>query len=235
MEKRWKLMEWWTALWQLFFPPHCAACGAVLVPGEQGLCVKCHLELPRTDYQKEKDNPTEKLFWGKIRLERASSHFYYRKSDSFRSVVHQLKYDNRPDLGLFLGNLMAAELAESGFFDGIDLLMPVPLHPRKKLKRGYNQSEQLARGVAQVTGLPVNTTAVVRRRYTDSQTRKQLHERWQNMEGSFSLIRPDEVAHKHVLLIDDVLTTGATLSACLYVLQEVEGIRLSVLTLGVAG
>ena len=174
------------------------------------------------------------MFWGKIPLERATSYFFYRKGSDFRKILHQFKYGGRKELGAIMGRFMAAELATTDFFEGIDVIIPVPLHPRKRRARGYNQSEWIARGVSQVVGLPVDVSSVIREKHTDTQTRKSTYERWENVDGIFRLCHPENFVGKHVLIIDDVLTTGSTTTACADVFHEVEGVRISVLTLAVA-
>lgn len=203
--------------------------------GEEAICTRCNIDMPRTNYHKVKDNLVERMFWGRIPLERATSYFFYRKGSDFRKILHQFKYGGRKDLGAIMGRFMAAELSATGFFNGVDVIIPVPLHPAKQRARGYNQSEWIARGVAQVTGIPIDATSVVREKQTDTQTRKSAYERWENVEGIFSLRHPECFTGKHILIIDDVLTTGATTIACADVFGEVEGVRISVLTLAVAG
>ena len=190
--------------------------------------------MPRTNYHLREDNSVERMFWGKIPLERGTSFFYYHKGSDFRHILHQLKYGGRKDLGEIMGRFMAAELATTDFFEGIDVIIPVPLHPRKRRARGYNQSEWIARGVSQVVGLPVDVSSVIREKHTDTQTRKSTYERWENVDGIFRLRHPENFVGKHVLIIDDVLTTGSTTTACADVFHEVEGVRISVLTLAVA-
>ena len=145
-----------------------------------------------------------------------------------------LNMGGQKEIGAIMGRYMAAELIESGFFQGIDVIIPIPLHETKQRIRGYNQSEWIARGIAAVTGIPVDTEAVVRRKYTETQTRKSIFERWENVEGIFELHHAESLIGKHVLIVDDVLTTGATTVACASRIMEVEGIRISVLTLAVA-
>ena len=211
---------WFFSFVHLFFPRQCAVCGAILQEGEEGICMKCNMDMPRTNYHFRKYNPVERMFWGKIPLEHATSCFFY--------------YGGRKDLGEVMGRFMAAELSATGFFSDVDVIVPVPLHPRKQKMRGYNQSECIARGVSAVTGIPVDTASVARMRHTETQTRKSSYERWENVDGIFCLRRADAFARKHVLIIDDVLTTGATTTACADALKEVEGVRISVLTLAVA-
>ena len=181
----------------------------------------CNINLPRTDYHLRKDNPVEKLFWGKFPLERATSFFFYRKGSDFRQVLHQLKYGGQKEIGAIMGRYMASELQASDFFHGVDVIIPIPLHKKKQQIRGYNQSEWISRGIMAVTGIPVDT-------------QKAALERWENVDGIFELHRSEYLAGKHILIVDDVLTTGATTVACASRLAEIEGVRISVLTLAMA-
>ena len=182
----------------------------------------------------ERDNPVEKLFWGKIPLERATSYFLYHKGSNFRHILHLLKYEGRSDIGRTMGRFIAEEIAGSGFFDGIDAIVPVPLHPRKLRARGYNQSECLASGIADVTGIELDVQAVKRCVHSQTQTRKSAYERWENVAGIFRVDHPERYAGKHILLVDDVLTTGSTVTACADAFAGVEDLRISVLTLAKA-
>lgn len=227
--------NWLVPLLHLFFPRCCVVCGASLVEGEEAICTRCNIDMPRTNYHKVKDNLVERMFWGRIPLERATSYFFYRKGSDFRKILHQFKYGGRKELGETMGRFMAAELSAADFFQGMDVIIPVPLHLSKHKERGYNQSEWIARGVSQVTGIPVDVSSVLRDKHTDSQTRKSAYERWENVGGIFRLLHPEHFIGKHILIIDDVLTTGATTVACADVFGEVEGVKISVLTLAVAG
>lgn len=228
------IKDWLGSFLSLLFPRCCVVCGRPLAKGEECLCTMCNIELPRTDYHLRKDNPVEKLFWGKIPLERATSFYFYRKGSDFRQILHQLKYGGQKGIGAIMGRYMAAELQQSGFFEGVDVILPVPLHKKKQQIRGYNQSEWIARGITAVTGIPIDTEAVVRRKNTETQTRKSSLERWENVEGIFELHHAEALAGKHILIVDDVLTTGATTVECASCLTGIEGIRISVLTLAVA-
>lgn len=230
-----RLGIWLRALLRLFFPRRCVVCDRILQEGEEGICLRCNMDMPRTNYHLHADNPVERMFWGKMRLVRASSFFYYYKGSCFRRVLHQLKYNGRKDLGETMGRFMAAELAEAGFFHEVDVIVPVPLHPRKQQLRGYNQSEHIVRGISAVTGIPADAVSLQRRKHTDTQTRKSAYERWENVEGIFCLLHPEHFKGKHILIVDDVLTTGATATACADAFQTVEGVRISILTLAVAG
>lgn len=228
------IKDWLGSFLSLLFPRCCVVCGRPLAKGEECLCTMCNIELPRTNYHLRKDNPVEKLFWGKIPLERATSFYFYRKGSDFRQILHQLKYGGQKGIGAIMGRYMAAELQQSGFFEGVDVILPVPLHKKKQQIRGYNQSEWIARGITAVTGIPIDTEAVVRRKNTETQTRKSSLERWENVEGIFELHHAEALAGKRILIVDDVLTTGATTVECASCLTGIEGIRISVLTLAVA-
>lgn len=226
---------WFLSLLRLFFPRQCPVCGCLLQEGEAGICLRCNMDMPRTGYHQLRDNPMERMLWGKMPLERATAYFFYRKGSDFRRIVHQMKYNGRQDLAETMGRLLAQELLPSGFFQGIDLLLPVPLHPAKERKRGYNQSERLAQGIAAVTAIPIDNSSVTRLADTETQTRKSAYERWENVEGIFRLLRPERFGEgQHILLIDDVFTTGATITACADAFQGIEGLHISVLTLCIA-
>ncbi|WP_455584076.1 ComF family protein [Bacteroides sp.] len=228
------MKDWFDSFLSLFFPRCCLICGMTLAKGEECLCTRCNMDLPRTDYHAVKDNPVEQLFWGKVSLERATSYFFYRRGGDARHILHQLKYGGQKEIGEIMGRYMATELLSSGFFREIDLIVPVPLHKKKQKLRGYNQSEWIARGVSAVTAIPVEVTGVVREKNTDTQTRKSVFERWENVDGIFRLHSPERFVGKHILIVDDVLTTGATVVACASSFEKVGNIRISVLTLAVA-
>lgn len=226
---------WFHSFWSLLFPRCCVVCGSPLSRGEECLCTCCNINLPRTGFHLRKDNPVECLFWGRIPgLKRASSFLFYRKGSDFRRILHLLKYGGYKELGEVMGRYMSAELSSGEFFDGVDMIIPVPLHRKKQKLRGYNQSEWIARGIASVTGISLCAECMIREKNTETQTRKSTFERWENVEGIFRLCDTVHFEGKHVLLVDDVLTTGATTVACASAFAGVSGIRISVLTLAVA-
>ena len=226
---------WFHSFWSLLFPRCCVVCGSPLSRGEECLCTCCNINLPRTGFHLRKDNPVECLFWRRIPgLKRASSFLFYRKGSDFRRILHMLKYGGYKELGEVMGRYMSAELSSGEFFDGVDMIIPVPLHRKKQKLRGYNQSEWIARGIASVTGIPLCAECMIREKNTETQTRKSTFERWENVEGIFRLCDTVHFEGKHVLLVDDVLTTGATTVACASAFAGVSGIRISVLTLAVA-
>ena len=227
-------MSIWTDLWKLFFPQCCLVCGKTLLEGEEYLCFHCLSNMPRTHLYLHKDNEMEKELWGKFPIERASAYLYYSKGGDVKKLLTDLKYRGNADLGCFLGRCMTREMLSSGFFQGIDGIIPVPLHPRKQKIRGYNQSIMLANGISSVTNIPVWNDLLVRTQYTQTQTRKGSYERWLNVKDMFECTSPDRLRGKHVLLVDDVFTTGATLVACADAFRQIPDLRFSVLTLALA-
>ena len=228
-------MSIWIDLWELFFPRYCVVCGRRLLKAEEHLCVRCMTRLPRTRLHLQADNKMEKDLWGKMSLGRASAFLHYTQGDDSRKILYELKYYGNSRLGIFLGRLMANELRASGFFQGIDCIVPVPLHEKKERQRGYNQSEMLANGISAVTGIPVFNKLIVRTRQTETQTHKGRAARWENMQDVFGCTSPEAFQGKHILLVDDVMTTGATLVACADALLGIPNLRISVLTLALAG
>jgi ComF family protein len=228
-------MSWWSSLLELFFPRTCVMCGKKLLPGEEFLCLSCLMRLPRTHYERQPDSPLWYRFAGRAQVERAAGYFFYERGASTARVLYQLKYHHCPEIGVYLGRRMGEALLPSGFFEGIDVLVPVPLAPKKKRKRGYNQCEELAKGLSAVTGLPMDTRSLVRRVANPTQTTKGRLERWGNVQGIFAMTDVEALRGKHLLLLDDVVTTGATLLSCMEALREVPDIRISVLALAVAG
>ena len=222
-----------TDLWNLFFPRYCVACGRLLGKNEECLCMHCFVSLPRMSW--EKDGEMEKTFWGRFPIERAAAYLNYAKGGDVSSLLYSMKYYGNEQLAIYLGKCMAEEFSSQSFFDGVDCLVPIPLHADRLRQRGYNQSEALAKGIASVTGLPVHVEMLRRIHPTETQTQKGRYERWLNVKDGFSVEKEYDFRHKHVLLVDDVLTTGATMTACADVLKDIEGIRISILALAVAG
>lgn len=165
---------------------------------------------------------------------RATAYFHYYKNGKYSNLIHHLKYYEHPEVGTYLGRLAATEIKASGFFDGIDIIIPVPLSKKKQHQRGYNQCDYIARGISEATGIPLRTDCIERTIDTDTQTRKGRMERWKNAKGIFRVTTPSALKGKHILLVDDVATTGATLHACLSALLAASNIRISVFTLAKA-
>ena len=218
----------------LIFPDLCVVCGNNLQRNEHQLCLSCLVDIPRTNYHLIEGNPVEKRFWGKVPVCRATSYFFFQKGSSFQKLLHILKYNGNKEIGVIMGKYAALDLLETPDFATVDLIIPVPLHPKKFKSRGYNQSEWIGKGIAMILNIPQDTSTLVRVKENPSQTKKSVYERFENTEGIFKLSDSTILAGKHVLLVDDVLTTGSTLEACIRALLETEGIKISIFTLAVA-
>lgn len=219
------------AIASALFPSSCACCGEVLMEGERQICLHCLSDLRETLYFPIPDNPVERLLYDRIPLMAAGSAYRFLQGTTVQHTIHAMKFHSNPELCILMGRQMGLCLRRSGRFDDIDLLVPVPLHWRRRLRRGYNQSELLCRGIAQITNTPVCTHAVSRPRHTRQQSLQQSSNRTVNVDGAFRLRNGDLLAGKHILLVDDVLTTGATLTACADTLASVPDLRISVATL----
>ena len=218
----------------LMFPDLCVVCGSSLQKNEHQLCVSCLHEIPKTNYHLIDENPIEKRFWGKVPIYRATSYFFFQKGSSFQKLLHILKYKGNKEIGELMGKYAAIDLLDSPDFTSIDVILPVPLHPGKYKLRGYNQSEWIGKGLSVVLNRPMDTSTLIRARENTTQTKKTVFERYENTEGIFELKDTAVFAGKHVLLVDDVLTTGSTLEACVRELLKTPEIKISIFTLAVA-
>jgi ComF family protein len=221
-------------LFNLMYPDICMVCGENLLRNEQHLCFRCLHGMPKTNFHLQTDNPIEKRFWGKVPVYRGTAFFFFQKGSPFQKLLHSLKYKGNKEIGQLLGRYAAVDLLDSVDFTSIDVVIPVPLHPKKYKVRGYNQSEWIGKGLSEILEVPQDTITLYRIRENTTQTKKTVFERYENTEGIFELSDSTSLAGKHVLLVDDVLTTGSTLEACVRVLLEIEGIKVSVFTLAVA-
>jgi ComF family protein len=221
-------------LFCLFFPNLCLGCGQPLTRGEETICTLCHFHLPKTWFHNDPDNPLNKVFWGRVQLEAVASYLYFQKGGTVQHLLHQLKYKDRPEIGFKLGKWYGSELKQANIFRETELVVPVPLHPRKFRKRGYNQSEVFAEGLAEMMKIPKETRCLYRTLNSQTQTRKTRFDRWENVENIFAVNQPERIRGKHILLVDDVLTTGATLEASAMALLSVPGVRVSVATIAYA-
>ena len=222
-----------TALLDFISPRACRICGKRLSTAEQEICTVCNRHLPRTRYAETPyDNDMARRFWGHFHTERAAALFFYETHNSPSKLIYDLKYNGKEELGEWLGRVTAEEFAANGFFEGIDMIVPVPITWRRKWHRGYNQSLAIARGVAEVTGLPVSAKALERTHFNRSQTQLSVSERMENVAGAFRLWRKDGIVGRHILLVDDIVTTGATASECGKLLEKGGAEKISVLSIG---
>ena len=234
-----------TRLFDLAAPRLCCICGRRLSADEGVLCAPCHLHLPFTRFWlSPTDNPMSRLFWGRVptagglpgqranSMERAAALFFYEPHAPASKIIYDLKYHGQNGLGTHMGRMAARVMAGSGFFDGVDIIVPVPLTRRRRWSRGYNQSLEIARGVSLATGIGTDTTLLKRTAFAGSQTRRRAWERSVNVEGVFRLTDTAKAEGRHILLVDDVVTTGATIASCANQLCKAHDVRISVFSLG---
>lgn len=226
------LKRYMRAFVDLIYTKSCPGCGASMMHQEKQLCISCQLDLPINPYFHTATNEVKTVFSGRLPLETANSLLYFTKSGIAQGLLHALKYQDREDLGLYLGSLLGAELAKTGY--AADVLLPVPLHPSKLKKRGYNQCHSIALGVQRTLGGAISFDAIARTVANTSQTKLNRANRWDNVSGIFQLKNPDVLENKRVLLLDDTLTTGATLESCGMAVLEAKGVKLSIATLAYA-
>lgn len=231
-------MKWLYDLWDdflsLLFPRICYGCGNHLLRNENIICTECYVVIPRTDFHLRRENPVEQLFWGRCKIETAAAFSYYNKGSRIRKLIHNLKYRGIKEIGFELGRIYGLSLKSAGYTETIDIIIPVPLHPAKKRSRGFNQSELIADGISEATGIQVNNSAVVRKVSSSTQTKRSRYERWENVEGIFSIADTESIRGKHILLIDDVITTGSTMESCINEILKTEGVRISLAAIAYA-
>lgn len=226
-------VDYIVSLFNLIAPKQCAMCGCRLAVSEDVICTSCNIDLPRTGFSEHPyDNEMAKLFWGRIPVERAAALFYYRAHSVSSRIIYQMKYYDHPEIGELMGRMAATEFMAAGFFEGVDVVVPVPLARKRQRERGYNQSFEIARGVNDITHLPVESKAVKRKSFKESQTKMNRWQRNDNVKDVFMLNRAEGLAGKHVLVVDDVVTTGATVISCAEELMKCGDVKFSVMSLG---
>lgn len=217
-----------TAIRDLFFPHYCLGCAADFIGTTEVICARCKISLPETHFINSNHNTIEKIFWGRIPIEQAGALYYFNKHGVIQQLLRTLKYKNSISTGLFLGRELGKALAVSSRFKNIDAIIPLPLHPKKEYKRGYNQAMIIAQGIQEKWPLPILEKSVIRLVDTKTQTRENRVNRWENMKNIFHISNPHSLQNKHILLIDDVITTGATLEACGAAILSIPGTKLSI-------
>lgn len=219
----------------LFYPRQCEGCSKPLLPEEEVLCLNCNIyNLPRTAYHHIHENQTFMRFASRVKVEKATSLAYFTEEGLLQHLLHKLKYDGRKDIGTFMGKTFGDDLKQTKWAEDIDAIIPVPLHPKKEASRGFNQANIIAEGMRKVLDIPILNDVIIRTRFTESQTKKTREERLLNMKDAFRVNKAETITGKHLLLIDDVLTTGATLEACALAISEVQDADISIATIGIA-
>ena len=218
----------------LIFPQVCVACGNALYKNEKSICMFCIYHLPKTNFHTDKENPIAKIFWGRAPINAASAYYTFAKGGNVQHLIHQFKYKGQKEVGITIGKLYGEELKSNEYYKLIDVIIPVPLHKKKLRKRGYNQSEYFAEGLAQGMNVMTDCKSLYRALASETQTRKSRFNRWKNVESVFQLKDSTSLIGKHILLVDDVITTGATLEACAHTLLKIPGVTISIVTMAYA-
>lgn len=226
--------QWTSDLIGLLFPNLCNACGTALFHKEKLICIKCLYDLPFTDYHQHAENRVAKQLWGRLPLHAAMAMLYFRKGAKVQNLIHNLKYNGKTDVGLLLGNMLGERLKTSPNYCGVNLVIPVPLHHKKLKQRGYNQSTPIAQGIAERMETECMEHVLIRSAATESQTKKSRYKRYENMQEVFKVALPGQIIGKHILLVDDVITTGATLEACANALLNAGAAKVSIAALAFA-
>ena len=218
------------SFFHLLFPHICVGCGSDLLGETSSLCMRCIDAMPETNFELHPGNPVEKKFWGRLQIRGATAQYYFTKESLMQQLIHQFKYRRNKELGVQLGKMMGVQLKLSKRFR-IDAMIPLPLFPAKEKRRGFNQATLLCQGMSEILKIPILDKVILRPQFTETQTKKGRIERWKNMEGKFVLTDPNAIANKHLLLVDDVVTTGATLESCGTELLKAQNVSISIATL----
>lgn len=218
----------------LLYPEICIGCGEALLHHDKMICMECSIDMPVTHFEKHKDNPVERLFWFKTDIQEAAAAYFFAKKSRIQKMVHSFKYKGNDKAAIFLGEKLGQIIKESGRFKTIDLIIPVPLHPNKLKIRGYNQAEKIALGMTNTLEIPTNTTALLRATHNPTQTKKGLFSRWNNVKAIFELAKPEQLEGKHVLIVDDVITSGSTIEACANQILQTPNTKVSIVSLALA-
>ncbi len=223
-----------TQLLDLLYPRLCFACNSHLIAVNETICLSCEYKITPTVYHTMPENIVAERFFGRVKIERATTAFSFVKGGLLQQLIHKLKYDNRPEIGIELGKIYGNILKASGIWSDIDIVIPVPLHPKKKHQRGYNQAEMWGQGLSEALGIELRNDILIRTDYTESQTKKSRTERFSNVENVFSVTDSKALENKHILLVDDVLTTGATLEACSNTLLKNSDVFINIVCIALA-
>lgn len=229
-----KANKYLESLLHMIFPMHCYGCGSEAVNLQQPICFNCIAALPLTQFSVVENNLVEKIFTGRINIVAATSMYFFNKSSVLQTLMHQLKYDNKPEIGIELGKLLGQSIAETDRFKNVDYLTPVPLSKKRQHTRGYNQALEICKGISEVTQIAIADSITYRIKDNETQTKKTRQERWENMQDVFAVKNSELLQNKNVMLVDDVVTTGATLETCAAALQKSAAVSTYVATIAIA-
>lgn len=230
-----KLTHYLKDFFNLFFPPICLACEKPMDNTDDFICLNCHFHLPQIDFLMASHNAMIERFEGRIPFQSGAALYYFTKKSRTQHLIHHIKYKDKREAAILLGKKLGNKMKEMSNFQNFDMIIPVPMHPRKKILRGYNQAELVAEGLSMSLHVQVNNKVLIKKRMTDSQTKKSRLQRLQNIEDVFELNTPSVLEGKNILIVDDVLTTGATLEACaMAILEKTQNVKMSIATLAFA-
>lgn len=227
------MIKTFQSLLHIFYPYVCTGCGSDVIDNKALLCLKCLSTLPTTQFTDKADNPVEQKFYGRIPVKNATSAYFFTKNSLIQHLMFQLKYRGNKDIGYLLGQFLGEHLANSVRFENVDAIIPLPLNKRREKVRGYNQATIISKGIATAFNKPILENALIRKVNTATQTKKDRLSRWENMKEVFSIADHSSLQHKHVLLVDDIITTGASLEACGAEILKAEGTTLSIATVAI--
>lgn len=227
-------MSLWQDFISLIYPRSCICCDKLLFKSEEFICNQCFINLPQSKFESENESELDKLFYGRVPIQKAGAFLLFEKSGKVQRILHAIKYNGNKQLAYRVGQWYGDKLKEYPAFAKAQGIIPVPLHSKKKKQRGFNQSEEFANGISNALGIPVIKDCLVRTEYTSTQTKKSKAARWENVKDKFELLHPELVSNKTLVLVDDVITTGATLDACYQALSKAENIKLNALSLAYA-
>ncbi len=227
-------MSLWQDFISLIYPRSCICCDNLLLKSEEFICNQCFINLPQSKFEAENESELDKLFYGRVPVQKAGAFLIFEKSGKVQKILHSIKYNGNKRLAFRVGQWYGEKLKEYNVFVMADCIVPVPLHPKKQKQRGFNQSEEFAKGLSDSLHIPVVNDNLIRVEFTSTQTKKSKAERWENVKDKFELMYPERLESKTILLVDDVITTGATLDACYQALNSAKEIKLSVISLAYA-
>lgn len=227
-------MSFWTDFISLIYPRSCVCCSDLLLKSDEFICNYCYVNLPKSNFHREENSELDKVFYGRVPLQKAGSYLLFEKSGKVQKLLHSIKYQKNVDLAVKLGQWYGEQLKENETIAKSQVIIPVPLHKKKQNERGFNQSEAFANGLSKVLNIPVYNQQLIRTQYTQTQTRKSKAERWENVKDKFEVKDPEVLNNKTVLLVDDVITTGATIEACYQALQQAKPLHVNVVSLAYA-